>query len=164
MSRLVDRLGRTGFAALTSLIWALPLASWAGSADLSPIDKTPYPGIALAIGLVMLVIWIVIVTQLGRVPVAQRPRRFDLGQMSRSEKRWTLVIIAFFTGVVAWLNSAATVDWAPLTSAVASGKAGPSVFAAILAALLIALLAGLVASWRKESGAFRQRVGSSLSI
>ena len=43
MTRLVDRFGRTGFAALTSLMWALPMAAWAGSSDLSPIDKTAYP-------------------------------------------------------------------------------------------------------------------------
>ena len=62
MNQLVERFGRTGFAALSSLIWALPMAAWAGSADLSPIDKTPYPWIALSIGLVMLVVWLVLLS------------------------------------------------------------------------------------------------------
>jgi len=69
ITRLVDRFGRTGFAALSSLIWALPMAAWAGSADLSPIDKTAYPWVALAIGLVMLAVWIVLLTRLGAVAV-----------------------------------------------------------------------------------------------
>src|SRR6266481_773127 len=66
MNRLVDRFGRTGFAALTSLIWALPMAAWAGSADLSPIDQTAYPWIALAIGLVMLAVWIALLSRFGK--------------------------------------------------------------------------------------------------
>jgi membrane protease YdiL (CAAX protease family) len=84
MNRWVDRFGRTGFAAITSLIWALPMAAWAGSADLSPIDQTAYPWIALAIGLVMLAVWIFLLTRIGRIPVAPRQRRLDLAQMSTS--------------------------------------------------------------------------------
>src|ERR1700716_637458 len=125
MSRLVDRYGRTGFAAISSVIWALPMAAWAGSSDLSPIDKTAYPWVALAIGLVMLVVWIVLLTRLGGVPVSPRQRRFDLGQMTRAEKRWTLVCAAFATGLIAWLNAAATVDWGPLGTAISAGKSGP---------------------------------------
>src|SRR5260370_14406707 len=98
MTRLVDRFGRTGFAALTSLIWALPMAAWAGSADLTPIDQTAFPWIALTIGLVMLVVWIVLLTLLRWIPVTTRQRRFDIPQTSRSEKRWTLATIAFRTG------------------------------------------------------------------
>jgi hypothetical protein len=166
MTRLVDRFGRTGFAALTSLIWALPLAAWAGSADLSPIDKTAYPWIALSIGLVMLVVWIVILTRLGAVPVQPRQRRFDVRQMSRSEKRWTLALIAFGTGLIAWLNGAATVDWTPLAAAVGAGKVGPSLLALALAVFLVAMLAGIWLCWTRSSAAFKQRVGraSSLSI
>ena len=110
MTRLVDRFGRTGFAALSSLIWALPMAAWAGSSDLSPIDKTAYPWIALAIGLVMLVVWIVLLTRLGAVPVAARQRRLDFHQMSPAERRWGLGLAAFITGLIAWLNAAATVE------------------------------------------------------
>src|SRR5258708_31533783 len=108
MNRWVDRFGRTGFAAVTSLIWALPMAAWAGSADLSPVDQTAYPWIALAIGLVMLAVWIFLLTRLGRIPVAPRQRRLDLAQMSTSEKRWTLALIAFGAGLIAFLNGAAT--------------------------------------------------------
>jgi membrane protease YdiL (CAAX protease family) len=157
MNRLVDRFGRTGAAAVTSLIWALPMAAWAGSADLSPIDQTAYPWVALAIGLVMLIVWLVLLTRLGRIPVPPGQRRLDLTQMSRSEKRWTLALIAFGTGLIAWLNAAATVDWAPLGAAVGSGKVGPILFAAGLAAFLIAMLAGIVVSWRNSRGAFMVR-------
>jgi hypothetical protein len=160
MSRLVDRLGRTGFAALSSLIWALPMAAWAGSADLSPIDKTAYPWIALSIGLVMLVAWLVLLTRLQKIAVTERPRRLDFGQMSTSEKRWGLVFFVFACGVVAWFNAAATVDWSPLAAATGEGRLGAVMFAAALAVLLIALLAGAALSWRRYSAAFRRRVAS----
>jgi hypothetical protein len=163
VTRLVDRLGRTGFAALTSLIWAIPMAAWAGSSDLTPIDKTAYPWIALSIGLVLLAVWLIMLTQLSKVRVTSRQRRFDLRQMSPSEKRWTLALAAFITGLIAWLNGAATVDWTPLVSAVASGKPGPTVFAVVLAAFLCAMVAGIWASWRAETRAFQKRVASSLS-
>jgi hypothetical protein len=165
MTRLVERFGRTGFAALASLIWALPMAAWAGSADLSPIDQTAYPWVALGIGLVMLVVWIVLLTRLGGVKVTPRQRRFDLSQMSRGEKRWTLATIAFGTGLVAWLNAAATVDWTPLISGVTGGKAGDLLLALGLAAFLVVMLAGVVFSWRRASAAFQQRLSrASLSM
>jgi membrane protease YdiL (CAAX protease family) len=161
MNRLVERFGRTGAAAVTSLIWALPMAAWAGSADLSPIDQTAYPWVALAIGLVMLIVWLVLLTRLGRIPVPPGQRRLDLTQMSRSEKRWTLGLIAFGAGLIAWLNAAATVDWTPLGAAIGSGEVEPILFAAGLAAFLIAMLAGIVVSWRKSTVAFRVRRGSA---
>ncbi len=163
MNRLVDRFGRTGFALLSSLIWALPMAAWAGSADLSPIDKTAYPWVALSIGVVMLVVWLVLVSRLGRVPVTTRQHRFDLGQMSTSEKRWTLATAAFGTGLIAELNGAATVDWAPLIEAIKLGKVGPAALAAGLGLFLLAMLAGLAFSSRRETAAFRARL-ASLSI
>jgi hypothetical protein len=162
MNRWVDRLGRTGFAAVTSLIWALPMAAWAGSADLSPIDKTAYPWIALSIGVVMFVVWIVLLTRLGRIPVAPRQRRLDIAQMSAPEKRWTLALVAFGAGLIAWLNGAATVDWAPLTSAVGSGKLGPILFATGLAAFLIVMLGGMLISWRRSRAAFALRRGQHI--
>ena len=145
-------------------MWALPMAAWAGSSDLSPIDKTAYPWIALTIGLVMLVLWIVLLTRIGRVPVSARQHRFDFQQMTRSEKRWSLAMAAFFTGLVAWLNGAATVDWAPLATSIGAGKAGPTVFAVALAAFLVAMVAGLAVSWRKESEAFRARSRPYLNV
>ena len=160
MTGLVDRFGRTGFAALSSLIWALPMAAWAGSADLSPIDKTAYPWIALGIGVVMLVIWIVLLTRLGRIPVAHRQRRFDIAQMSRGERAWILAAVAFATGLIAWLNAAATVDWGPLGAAVGSGKAGPTVFAVALAIFLLVMVAGIWLSWRKAGIAYRSRTST----
>ena len=154
---MVDRFGRTGFAALSSLIWALPMAAWAGSADLSPIDKTAYPWIALGIGLVMLVVWIVLLTRLGRIHVSPRQRRFDLGQMSRPERIWILAAAAFGTGLIAWLNAAATVDWGPLGTAIGAGKPGPTVFAVVLVIFLVAMVAGALISWRKAAEAYRGR-------
>jgi hypothetical protein len=158
MNQLVERFGRTGFAALSSLIWALPMAAWAGSADLSPIDKTPYPWIALSIGLVMLVVWLVLLSRLRSIPVSSRERRFDIAQMSRSERVWILAAAAFGTGLIAWLNAAATVDWAPLGAAVGSGKPGPTLFASALAVFLIAMVVGISVSWRKAGTAYRTRM------
>jgi hypothetical protein len=162
MARLVDRFGRTGFAALTSLIWALPMAAWAGSADLTPIDTTAYPWIALGIGVVMLIVWLVLLSRLGRVPASARPHRLDLRQMSTSEKRWTLALAAFVTGLIAWLNGAATVDWGPLGAALQSGKPGPILFGAALGAFLVIMLAGIWLSWRKSGQAFQRRRSPAL--
>ena len=158
MTSLVNRFGRTGFAALTSLMWALPMAAWAGSADLSPIDKTAYPWIALAIGLVMLAVWLILLTRLGRIAVDDHPRRLDLGQMSPAEKRWTLAVIACGTGIIAWLNAAATVDWSPLIEAARAGKPAAILLAVALAAVLAALVAGAVLCWHRASAAYRARV------
>lgn len=165
MKQLVDRFGRTGFAALASVIWFFPMAAWAGSFDLSPMDKTAYPWIALGIGLAMLAVWIVLLTRLHSIPVSSRQRRFDLSQMSRGEKRWTLATIAFALGAIAWLNTAATVDWTPLVSGAGTGKVGTVLFALALVVFLAVMLAGIVFSWRKESAAYRERLArASLSM
>jgi hypothetical protein len=160
MKALVERFGRTGFAAISSVIWLLPMAAWAGSFDLSPIDRTPTPWIAFGIGVVMLIVWLILVASLGRFPVSTRPRRFDIAQMSPSERRWTLATIAFALGVVAWLNAAATVDWGPLGSAIGAGEAGPILLALALAIFLIAMAAGVWFSWRHETAAYRRRLGT----
>ncbi len=161
MSGLVDRFGRTGFALLSSLIWALPMAAWAGSADLSPIDKTAYPWIALSVGLVMLVVWLLLLTRLGKVSVSSsRPHRIDFAKMTSSERRWSLALAAFAIGLIAWLNAAATVDWTPLVTAVSSGKAGPTVLAIFLAAFLIAMVVGIWISWSRATAAFRERAAA----
>jgi hypothetical protein len=157
MKNLVERFGRTGFAALSSVIWLVPMAAWAGSADLSPIDKTATPAIALTIGVLMLAVWLVLVASLRRFPVSPRQRRFDLAQMSPSEKRWTLACIAFALGLIAWLNGAATVDWGPLGSAIGAGKIGPILLGLGLAIFLIGMAVGVWLSWRKETDAFRRR-------
>jgi hypothetical protein len=157
MNRYVDRFGKTGFAALTSLIWFIPMAAWAGSSDLSPMDKTAYPWVALSIGLVMLAVWLFLLTRLARIPVTPRQRRLDIAQMSKSERRWTLALIAFGAGLIAWLNAAATVDWAPLGGALQSGSSGAIVFAGALAAYLLLMIAGVLISWRKARSAFQKR-------
>ena len=161
MKGLVERYGRTGFAAISSVIWAVPMAAWAGSSDLSPIDKTAYPWVALAIGLVMLVVWIVLLTRLGKISVSTRQRRFDLGQMTAQEKRWTLVCAAFITGLIAWLNAAATVDWGPLGNAIGAGKTGPIMLAIGLAAFAVVMVAGIVLSARNANRAYALRLRPS---
>ena len=158
MNGLVERYGRAGFAALSSVIWALPMAAWAGSSDLSPMDKTAYPWIALAIGLVMLLVWIALLTRLRRIPVTPRQRRFDLSQMTVAEKRWTLVCAAFITGLIAWLNAAATVDWGPLGSALAAHETGPIVLAVALAAYVVVMVAGIAWSGRRANRAYAARL------
>jgi hypothetical protein len=150
-------MGRTGFAAASSLIWALPMAAWAGSADLSPIDKTAYPWVALAVGVVMLVVWIVLLTRLRNFNVAARQRRFDLAQMSADEKRWTLATMAFATGLIAWLNAAATVDSRPLIDGVTRGSLGALLLTIALLAFLAGVLIGIAVSWRKASAAYEKR-------
>jgi len=154
MTRLVDRWGRTGFALVSSLVWALPMAAWAGSVDLQP---GPGPWIAFAIGLVLLVAWLVLLTRLGGIHVSARPRRYDLGAMSAGEKRWNLALAAFGTGLIAWLNAAATVDWGILTPSLQAGRTGPVLLAVGLAAFLVAMLAGVTLSWRRADGAYRVR-------
>ena len=157
MNQLVDRFGRTGFAALTSLVWALPMAAWAGSSDLTPIDQTAYPWIAFAVGAVMLIAWLILLTRLSKIKTSPRPHRLDLRHMSSSEKRWTLALLAFVTGAIAWLNAAATVDWTPLVTAVQAGRPKPTAFAAAAAVALIAMLAGAALSWRRATLAFAAR-------
>jgi membrane protease YdiL (CAAX protease family) len=161
MNQLVERYGRIGFAAISSVIWALPMAAWAGSSDLSPMDKTAYPWIALAVGLVMLGVWIYLLTRLGRIAVSARQRRFDLSQMSALEKRWTLGCGAFITGLIAWLNAGATVDWGPLGAAIGKGETGPSLFAAALAVYLFVMVAGIAWTARGANRAYAQRLISS---
>jgi hypothetical protein len=89
--------------------------------------------------------------------VAPRQRRFDIGQMSRPERIWILAAAAFGTGLIAWLNAAAPVDWGPLGTAIGSGEAGPTVFAVVLAIFLVAMVAGIWFSWRKAGAAYTAR-------
>jgi hypothetical protein len=77
--------------------------------------------------------------------------------MTSSERRWSLSLAAFVTGLIAWLNGAATVDWAPLARAVSAGKVGPTVLAILLTAFLIAMVVGIWISWTRATAAFRLR-------
>lgn len=155
MTALVERWGRTGFAAVTSLVWALPFAAWAGSVDLAP---GPGPWIAFGIGAVLLVAWLGMLTRLGAIQIdSTRPRRLDLARMSGSEKRWNLGLAVFATALIAWLNGAATVDWRVLTVSLSGGRAGPFALALGLLAFLAAAVAGTIVSWRRSAAAFRLR-------
>ena len=156
MSRLVERWGKTGFAAATSLVWALPMAAWAGSVDLGP-DPGPAPWVAFAAGLVLLLGWLVLLTRLGRVPVSDRPRRWDIARMSAAERGWNLVLALCAVGLIGWLNGAATVDWSLLRPGLAASRVGDLAFAAVLGLLLALFLAGAVFSWRRSAAEFRAR-------
>src|SRR5258706_330992 len=82
MNKFVDRYGRTGVAAITSIVWLLPFAAWAGAADLSPIDRSATPTIAFTIGVVMLALWLVLLAPPGPLPVAPPQRRLHLRHKS----------------------------------------------------------------------------------
>ena len=154
MSSLVERWGRTGFALVSSLVWALPMAAWAGSVDLVP---GPGPWVAFGIGLLLLAAWLVLMTRLKAVPVSERHRRFDLGRMSASERRWNAALAVFGIGLIGWLNGAATVDWGILTPSLVAARAGSVALAAGLAAFLVAMLSGVALSWRRADAAYQQR-------
>jgi len=78
--------------------------------------------------------------------------------MSRPERIWILAAAAFGTGLIAWLNAAATVDWGPLGAAVGAGKPGPTVLAVVLGIFLVAMVAGVWFSWRKARAAYNTRI------
>jgi hypothetical protein len=92
--------------------------------------------------------------------VSSRQRRFDLAQMTRTEKRWTLVCLAFITGLIAWLNAAATVDWGPLGKAIAAGETGPILLAVGLAVFALVMVVGIVLSARRANRAYAERLSS----
>lgn len=159
LAALAGRLGRVGTALLTSLVWALPMSAWAGSVDLSGGTG---PWVAFAIGAVLLVAWLGLLTRLARVPVEPRPHRFDIGRMGGAERGWNLGLAACLVGLVGWLNAAATVDWSLLGAALARGGAGPAAFTAALVALPLALAGGAILCWTRASARYagRRRPGS----
>ena len=154
MTRLVKRWGRTQFAAVTSLIWALPLAAWAGSVDLYP---GPAPWAAFGLGLLLLVAWLLMLTRLRAIEVEHRPRRLDFSAMSAAERRWNAVFAVCAVCLIGWLNGAATVDWGILTPKLAAGRPGPVALFAGLLVFLVLALAGAIVSWRRSAAAFRAR-------
>jgi hypothetical protein len=151
---LVERWGRTGFALASSLIWALPMAAWAGSVDLVP---GPGPWVAFWIGVALLVLWFVLLVWVGRIAVSKQHRRYDIGAMSRSERRWNAALALFGIGLIAFLNGAATVDWSILTPSLEAGRLASVILALGLAAFLVAMVAGVALSWRRADAAYRQR-------
>ncbi len=154
VERLVERWGRTGFALASSLVWALPMAAWTGSVDLSP---GPGPWIAFGAGLVLLAAWLVLLAWLGRIPVSPRPRRFDLGAMSGPERLWNAALAGFGIALIGWLNGAATVDWGILIGSLRAGHAGSVALAIGLAGFLAVAATGTAVSWRNATAAFRAR-------
>jgi hypothetical protein len=154
VSALVERWGRTGFALASSLIWALPMAAWAGSVDLVP---GPGPWVAFWIGAALLVIWIGLLVWVGTIPVSQRHRRYNFRAMSRSERRWNAALAVFGIGLIAFLNGAATVDWGVLTPSLEAGRLGSVALALGLAAFLVAMVFGVALSWWRSDAAYRGR-------
>ena len=158
VAALVERWGRTGFALASSLIWALPMAAWAGSVDLIP---GPGPWIAFWIGAALLVVWIVLLVRLGSLPVSQRQRRFDVRGMSPSERRWNASLAVFGIGLIAFGNGAATVDWGILAPSLEAGRLGSMALAVGLATFLLVMLFGVALSWRRSDAAYQRRKAGS---
>jgi hypothetical protein len=154
MFRLRERWGQFGFGLASSLIWALPMAAWAGSVDLVP---GPGPWVAFWVGAVLFVVWIVLLVRLGKVPVSTRHRRYDVGAMSRSERSWNVALAVFMIGLIAWLNGAATVDWGILAPSLEAGRLGSVALTVGLAAFLVVMVAGIAFSWRRADSAYRRR-------
>ena len=154
MGELVERWGRTGFALATSLIWALPMAAWAGSVDLV---SGPGPLVAFWIGTALLIAWIALLVRVRAMPVSRRHRRYDLRSMSRSERRWNVALALFCIGLIAFLNGAATVDWGILTPSLEAGRLAAVPLALGLAAFLVAMVVGVAVSWRRSDAAYRHR-------
>jgi len=152
--RLRERWGQFGFGLASSLIWALPMAAWAGSVDLVP---GPGPWIAFWIGAALFVVWIVLLVRLGKVPVSLRHRRYDVRAMSPSERRWNVALAVFTIGLIAWLNGAATVDWGILTPSLEAGVPGAGALTIGLATFLVVMVAGIAFSWRRADAAYRRR-------
>jgi hypothetical protein len=158
MFRLRERWGQFGFGLASSLIWALPMAAWAGSVDLVP---GPGPWVAFWIGVALFVVWIVVLVRLGKVPVSLRHRRYDVRAMSRSERRWNVALAVFLIGLIAWLNGAATVDWGILTPSLEAGRLGSVALTAGLATFLVVMVAGIAFSWRRADSAYRRRTAAA---
>jgi hypothetical protein len=154
MLRLRERWGGFGFGLASSLIWALPMAAWAGSVDLVP---GPGPWIAFWLGAALLVAWIVLLVRLGRSPVSLRQRRYDVQAMSSSERRWNAALAVFGIGLIAFLNGAATVDWGILAPSLEAGRQGSVALAMGLAPFLVVMLFGIAISWRRSDAAYRRR-------
>ena len=155
--RLRERWGQFGFGLATSLVWALPMAAWAGSVDLVP---GPGPWIALWIGAALLLAWIVLLVRLGRVPVSLRNRRYDVHRMSDSERRWNVALAVFGIGLIAFLNGAATVDWGVLAPSLEAGRLGSVVLAVGLATFFVVMIFGIAISWQRSSTAYRRRLAA----
>ena len=154
LRRLVERFGRIEAAAILSLIWAVPMAAWAGSVDLEP---GPLPWLALAIGVVMLAVWLFLVRTVRSLPEREGPGRYRVRQMTASELRWNGVLAVSLILLIGWLNGAATVEWGILIAATRSGQTGPVLLAVGLLVLLFLFLAAAALSWRRAGRAFRER-------
>ncbi len=143
--------GWTAFAGLSSLVWALPLAAWAGAVD---FDRSAW---SLAVlGGLLFPIWAAVAWRARRWRVPGR-YRWEPAQMSRAELRWSALAALAATGVIGWLNAAATVDWRLLRPGLAAGRPGPWVLLVAALALLAGLAVAALACWRRASAAYGRR-------
>jgi hypothetical protein len=158
--RWVARFGSSGVAAIGAGIWGIPLCFFAGGVD---FDSRAYWGLYMAIALFPA--WVLLAARAHRLErelVATegvpRRRRFEVGQMGRSEKGWALGFAAAIIAIIGWLNAAATVDLGGLAPGLAAGngKLLGLVEAAVLT--LICLIAVAVYCWFRNAGAYLRRV------
>ena len=160
MAAMVLRFGRLESAAILSLIWALPMAAWAGSVDLAP---GPLPWVAFGIGAALLVVWIQLLRVIEDLPQEERSGRFRIRQMSAPERRWNAVVAASLILLIGWLNAAATVDWGILAPRVRSGEPGPVLLLAGLLLVVIASMAAAALGWTRATHCWRQRPDGALT-
>lgn len=157
IERLVGRYGATPVVATASLAFLLPLSAWAGTVDLVPSAGT---WIAGGLGLVLVVPWLLFARRVYAIQAMgpPRPRRFEWDQMARSERLWLLGCFAAATGVIGWLNAAATVDLGALLPGLRSGK--PPIVALVVGAAILLVLFGAATAycWGRAGGAYRRRL------
>ena len=154
--QLVERHGATPVVAIASLPVLVPLAAWAGTVDLAPSAGT---WIAGGLGLLLILPWFLFARHAYSIQglLPPRARRFEWRQMSGPERGWLLGAFAGVTGVVGWLNAAATVDLGPLLAGVAAGRPGIIALGLGAAAFLALSVALAVYCWRRARDAYFQR-------
>jgi len=155
--RFVEKHGWTAFAALTSLVWALPLAAWAGA-----VDFAPDAFFAAFFAACLFPAWVYVAWRARRWRVPGR-YRWEPAQMSRPELVWGILAALAATGVIGWLNAALTVDWGSLGPGLSAGRPGIWVFVVAALAVLAGCAAATVVCSRRAAAAYRLRSTSALT-
>ena len=157
--RLVARFGSTGFAALASALWGVPLCFFAGGVE---FDARAFWGLYL--GIALFPVWVVLAIRARRIERtliaaegAARRRRFDLHQMSSSEWRWAVGFGVAMLAIIGWLNAAATVDLGGLAPGLAAGNARVLGFVEAAVLFLVVAIVAAVYCWARNARAYLRR-------